>query len=207
MTMARAPLLAVLLIALALLAPTAHAVYVMTPLRLTPVDSEGDVGDELGFQVEPDPESDRSYAGATVRLRYEWDPDEGNESAPPDEPTSDADVRRGTGPSVTLDAKGQGTFTWTIPAEVDDRNVALSLIDDAGEAVAFAYLRVGDAEPQFRTMVGGGPGGAIEPGEHATTPQPTGRAEDTTTNDTLAPAPFAALAVLALAAIAARRRR
>lgn len=201
--MARATYVLVLaLLGSVLLASSAQALYVMTPLRISPTDSEGHVGDGLRFDVAPDPESNVSYAGQTLTIRYEWDPMEGAERSS-DEPVSDDSARHGTSGTVTLDAKGTGSFTWTIPAEVDDRNVGLSLVDDAGEKVAFAYVRVGDAEPQARIMAGGG-GAPLEGGEPL--PEPTSQG-DASTKGTPGAAPLAVAAVVGLAALALARRK
>lgn len=194
-TMTRNQLALVLMLGVALAAAPAHALYVMTPLRLTPTDSEGNVGDKLAFHVSPDPESNVSYAGQTLTLRYTWDPNEGSES-------SEAAAREGTGPQVALDAKGEADLTWTIPAEVDDRNVGLSLIDGAGEAVAFAYVRVGDAQPQMRTMAGSGgmPPASEIPEENAPSPHVEPTPEKAVPGAALA----VTLGALALASVARR---
>ena len=167
------------LLALLLLAPGAQAVFIETPLRLTPADAEAQPGDGLAFDVAPTNDSSgAAYAGKTLRVRFTTD------AQSPEQATE------GDAGTVTLDDKATGAFTWVVPAEVDDLNVILSLMDGE-EVVGTAHVRVGDAEPVMYAQGEGLEGGEALAGE----PEPT----PATQKD--APG-FTALAILGGAAVA-----
>lgn len=223
----------VLLVA-AMLALSAHAsaVYTITPLRLQASANEGEVGDEIAFDLSANPDHEGpSYAGQTVTARYSYDPHEGEHQASedPEAPVSNessgeesdspyvhADITQ-----VALDEKSSGAFVWTIPAEVDDRNVFIVILSADNETLASSHVRVGDAEPMMFTMQEGAPGspepvtGDAEPadgsGETLTpSPSPTPTPEESEGNDTPALGLVATLAAVAAGAAGlahARRRR
>ena len=150
---------ALLLLALTLvLAPTGRAVFIETPLRLTPSSVEADVGDALQFDVAPANDSAAAqYAGRTLTLHYAYDAETEGQQAGGDAGT------------VTLDDQGAGRFTWTVPADVDDKNVFLSLMD-GDEGVGSAHVRVGDAPPTM-FAAGGMENGGGEVVEETPTPE------------------------------------
>lgn len=205
-----------LLAGLALLAPPASALYLATPLVLHPSASEANVGDTVTFRIEPINESaQRAWAGKSVQLVYAWDanqPSPGNATSSDAPPAEEKPMRKSAGSPILLDANATATATWTIPAEVDDKNVFMVLESPEGEQLAQADLAIGDAEPMAR-IAASGPGSpepvrndAEESGE-----LPSGTPAPTTTGGADARdtplAPIAALAALAIAGLALATRR
>lgn len=220
----RLPLLLGLAAAL-LLAGPAQAIYVVTALRLDPSSAEGEVGDAITFNATPSEDWDGpSFAGATVTLFWNYDPEEGQHPPPedPDAPVS-SDDQNATDPepthvereadAVTLDEASRATFTWTIPPEVDDRNVFLTLRDGEGEVLANAHVRVGDAAPMAFLMAEGGSdadkAASGEPalGEPAGAPAEGDARAGDATRDAPGPGVLALLAALVGGAMVATRRR
>lgn len=205
----------------------AQALYISTPLHVTPSSAEADVGDDIDFTITPnDDHEGPSYAGQIVTIRYAYDPEEGQHepSENPDEPVSSDDEAPGDGDlqdrsvtrdavQITLDADSRAAFTWTVPEEVADRNVFLYVVSENGETLASAHVRVGDAEQMAFIMQEGAP----EPDEGTATNEPgdaqppaTDTADDggpTVQNDTPAPGLMLVAGSLALIAAAMRRRR
>lgn len=207
------------LLALALLAGPASAIYLVTPLRLASSAQTAEVGDSVTFTVSPENESmAQAWAGKTVRVGYSWFPNETDATRDGDAPTSSEDPeaqpeRRVLRDALTLDAGANATFTWVVPEEVRDRNVDVYLEGEDGERVGFAWLGIGQAPPQMRILAGSGP---AEPGEQVqqddvvAEPGPDAQQDEPAStvdgNDTPAPALVAALGVVLLAALALRRR-
>lgn len=139
----------------------ASAIYIETPLALEASDREVEAGDVVVFQVRALSGAE-PYAGATVRVVYAFDANETGEG--PDGPTDSASFQeRVLLDRLVLGAKADGTFEWTVPAEVDGRNVDVIILSQGDERLAFEYLAVGDAPPQMRIMAGSGPAGGPEP--------------------------------------------
>ena len=186
------------------LAPAAQALYVVTPLRLHSETMQADVGDEVRFDVSPENESMQAqWGGQTVVVWYTFDP---NESEDPEQPRAETEPsfrRAQILPDLQLDADASGTFTWTVPAEVDDRNVAVRVESADGELLAIRDLAVGDAPAVMRIAAGG-------PGEPVETPMETAPADEDhgpeRERDTPGLGVVAALGMLGLAALAVRRR-
>ncbi|HWH08095.1 MAG TPA: hypothetical protein VNX21_02780, partial [Candidatus Thermoplasmatota archaeon] len=114
---------------------------------------------------------------------------------------------QGDAATVTLDDASAGSFTWTVPAEVDDRNVLLQVMD-GDEPVATAHVRVGDAEPMMHATGGGSPGGPVGGAEPVGEDEPP--AEEASGGARESPG-FTALAIVGGACVAvlvlgARRR-
>lgn len=169
----RTPAIALPLLALAAAtflatAGPASAIYVYTPLHISVSAGHAEVGDELTFDISPSEETNASeYAGLTVTIHYAYDrnaPGHGDENSSSDVVTSELTT-------LTLDAKASGTFTWIVPAEVDDHNVFVSVRNGDGDALGDVHLAIGDAEPMF-FATGGQKGGALESDENAETPLP-----------------------------------
>ena len=181
------PLLAILLLAAA---PGAQAVFIETPLRFSPVDADAEVGDELRFDVAPANDSAAAqYAGRTLQVRYATDAESPEQST------------RGEAGTVALDGKATGVVTWTVPADVDDKNVLLQVVDGE-EVLATAHVRVGDAEPVMYATGGpaGGGGEVVEGGEPlASEPGPGNEDESGGANESPG---FTALAILGGACVA-----
>ncbi len=149
------PFLALAVVALLGAAAPTQAIYIATPLTLDPKHSASEPGEDVGFTVGPSPDNESAredWAGKTVKARFGYNPNEGSDS---DHADSDMDYVLGEIGTITLDDKAAGAFTWTVPAEVDGKNVDVFLESDDGERLAFAYLAVGDAPPVMRTMAGG----------------------------------------------------
>lgn len=197
------PLLAFAAIALVAVAGPASALYLATPLLLETESPQVNVGDTVDFTIRPSPENETAvddWAGKTVRVTLSWDEAEGR---PAEEPTSSEEdtTRTRTIENVTLAADATGAFSWTVPAEVDDKNVFIQLVGGDEETLAVIDLAVGDAEPINKIAASG-------PGEPVETPMETGEeqsAEDADDRDVPA-APLVALLV-AVGAIALARRR
>lgn len=190
-TLAALPLLATLLLAAA---PGAQAVFIETPLHFSPGSADAEVGQELRFDVAPANDSAAAqYAGRTLQVRYATDAESPEQSA------------RGEAGTVALDDKAAGVVTWTVPADVDDRNVLLQIVDGE-EVLATAHVRVGDAEPVMYATGGPSAGGGevVEGGEPlASEPAPgnedeSGGAKESPGFTALVLAGGAAIAVLAL---------
>lgn len=181
------PLLAMLLLAAA---PGAQAVFIETPLRLSPTDAEAEVGSEMRFDVAPANDSAAAqYAGRTLQVRYATDAESPEQST------------RGEAGTVALDDKATGVVTWTVPADVDDKNVLLQVVDGE-EVLATAHVRVGDAEPVMYATGGPANGGGqvVEGGEPlASEPPPGNKDESASPNESPG---FTALAILGAAAVA-----
>lgn len=207
----RAPLAAALLASLLAMAGPADAIYIVTPLTLSPTDVEADVGDALQFDVAPHPDAEgASYAGRTLTVRYGYDPHEAaaNEEPPSDPdgtvssddaPPEDASILRDA-QTITLDDASKASFTWTVPAEVDDKNVWITLVDEQNESVANANVNVGDAPPRMYALMEGsqGDGAPVQTDAEAV--------QDDATNDVPAPGVLALAVGAGLVALALRRR-
>lgn len=241
------PLLALASVSLLAASPGAAALYMVTPLHVTLSPGEADVGDALAIDLSPagDEYDGPTYEGATVTIRYGYDPNEGEEQPGSPPPSSDPDGTvssngtvepenpeappsdeeyvdpyvYGTIATVTLTAKSTASTTWTIPAEVDDRNVAIQVLDADGKLLGIAHVAVGDAIPMMYLAMENGPAnGEPLPADGAPdgpaagspeTPQgPANEARDTNDSKNV-PAPGALLALGALAgvAVAVARRR
>lgn len=140
-------------------AAPADAVYIETPLVIEAPDDHAEVDDTIEFTIGPNPNNasaQEQWAGKTVNVRYSYDKNEGQDGHHGDEPVSNQGYTEGTIlDGLTLDEKARGTFTWTIPSEVDDRNVNIFLEEDGhDERLAFAYLAVGNATPMMHAMSG-----------------------------------------------------
>lgn len=168
--------------------PVASAVLVEMPLNVTPDRDHAEVGDEVEFTATLANSSWREdLAGRTFRVEATYDG--GEDGATP------APIAVG---NVTLDADASGTFRWTIPASVDDKNVFVTILRGE-DGLGSAHVPVGDAPPiMFAT--GGGPAdsGPSETTDNDPSPE-TGRG---------IPGPAAALVLVVLGALAwAARRR
>lgn len=144
-----------IVIGVALLAAAApsQAIYIETALKLEPSQHEADVGDDVDFTIRtnPDVEDAKDYwADKTVKLRFSYDKNEGQQQNDPDAPTSNDGFTTRTIAELVLDADARGSFTWTVPAEVDARNVEVFLEGPDGDRLGFDYLLIGDAEPMMR---------------------------------------------------------
>lgn len=190
-------LLALLIVAATLLTvPTTNAIYIETPLRVTADPAQAQAGDDVGFGVAPANDSAKErFAGKTLRAAYSYDSSENADDATLQSPL----------PDVTLGDAATASFRWTIPAELDDRNVFVSLYDGE-ELVGTVHIAVGDAPPML--MATGGPAnddGAIEPDTRETTQDDaTPQANDKQAVPGLLT--FGALVAIGLAAYALRRR-
>lgn len=196
------------LVAVALLAaaPTTGALYIVTPLSLSGGDGHADVGDEVDLVVAPNSEHENGtadkWAGRTIVLKYGWDPAEGTDRSEGDE-TEHTWETRVIG-EITLDAEGKGAFTWTVPADVDDRNIVLTVGPAEGDPYAYLDMAIGDAEPMYRL--------AASTGEPVETPmeEDTGGEPPQESQDDARPTPGVGVLVLAAglvgAALVARRR-
>ncbi|HUR69213.1 MAG TPA: hypothetical protein VM370_08200 [Candidatus Thermoplasmatota archaeon] len=125
--------------------PLGSASMVETPLAVEPDPQAAEVGDVVTFHVTLLNASwkDR-LAGHTYRVDFTHDGE-----------TEGADVTIGRIGNVSLDEKAEGTFEWTIPAEVDDQNVFVTIMD-GDEGIGSAHIAVGDAPP-IMFAAGGGP--------------------------------------------------
>lgn len=202
--MRRAPL-ALALLACLLLAPAASALYVVTPLRAFADTNVAKVGDTLTVTIEPENETTAAeWAGKLVHAYYAYDRNE-NAEQPSESP--DSYVREPIGNGFTLDGKAAASFTWTVPADANDHNVAIRIESPEGELLAVADVAVGDAPPMMRALGGSAGGGAPEPVQTDMGNAGSDReGEAAESNDVPAPALVAGLAVVVLAALALRRR-
>lgn len=161
---------------LAIAAP-AQAIYLATPMHLSSDAGQYKVGDEASFTVTPENETvAQEWAGRTLQVRYGYDKNEGQG---PSEDGEDTYVSSVLLAELKLDEKASATFKWTIPAEVDDRNVDVTLFFGE-EAVAFNPIAIGDAEPRMYAMSGPGKGAAEQgtPPEMESPPADTGSGEE-----------------------------
>lgn len=195
-------LLAVVALAFAVLAPTGQAIYIVTPLTLVASAPEAEVGDTLDLDVAPNAEHENGTAerwgGRTVHVRYAWDPHEGEEHT-----TEEPREETRTAGDLALDAEGRGTLAWTVPAEVDDRNVHLRVESEDGEFLARFDLVVGDAEPMYYLAAETGPAGGGPVVDEPRTPLESGEDAPPGSGDADRATPGAGLAVVAAAAVAA----
>lgn len=209
------PILALLIGGMLAISGPATAIYIVTPLTLTPSTEHAEVGDEIDFTIAPQNDTEAAaWAGRTVRVEYSWDTAEGEGAGSPEEPTSDETYQtRLLLESLTLDDAARGAFTWTVPDEVADHNVDIRLVDDAGEGVAFTYVAIGDAPPQMRILAGSGMAeGGEEPADDTTTPTPAEQEQNAPENDASgnavpAAGAIAALGALGIVALALARRK
>lgn len=207
-------------------ATPAQAIYLITPLNIDPSSAEADVGDGITFTLTPNDEYEgASYAGQTVTIRYSFDPEEGqrdsatypedpdgtvssdDEPRAPDEEWEDTTITRDVGP-VSLDAESRATFSWTVPEEVDDRNVFVTVVAEDDTTLARAHVRVGDAEPMHFLASESSPRDLKDDGALSNDdaqaddfPQETGEGRSSI------PAPGLVAALVATAAIALALRR
>jgi hypothetical protein len=131
---------AFLTVVLALATP-ASAIFVETPLRLSADDSEPANHQTVTFHAEAANDTARAeFAGKDVIVR--WAVYDENASAQDDRLLRD---------DLVLDDQAALNFTWTLPAEADDRNVRVTIERD-GELLGQVHLRVGDAEPMMMVM-------------------------------------------------------
>jgi len=152
------PALVTVLVALAV--PTS-AMLVETPLRLAADDKEPDNRQNIKFQVGATNDTTRDQlAGKDVIVR--WAVYDENGSA------QEQTILRD---DLVLDGEARLDFTWTLPAEADDRNLFVT-IERGEELLAQVHLAVGDAEPMLMLMSEMGPEDAepsdgIEEEEHS----------------------------------------
>lgn len=167
------PLLALAAIGFLAMAPTASAIYIVTPLVLDASTTEADVGDTLRFDLSPNAEHEGpSYAGQTVRVQYGYDTAENeepssdpNETASSDDETSETPYVYRDITTLTLDDASTGSFEWVVPAEVDDHNVFVTVLSDTNETLATSHIGVGDADPMMFLMRESGPASPPAEGE------------------------------------------
>lgn len=180
---------------LLLLAPTAAAAIVETPLRGSADPAEAQVGDVVTITLEPANETEAARL-ADADLVVTWNGIEDESTHPV-----------GT---LKLDAGGRATYEWTVPPEADDLNVFVAFAR-GDETLGQVHVRIGDATPMMFTM-GGDPGAVEEevvatPPAQATasgTPPPASTPAATKATPGL---PLAAIvAAVALALVVARRR-
>lgn len=206
--MKQAPIFA-LIVGVALLAAAApsQAIYMETDLLIDPQDSEADPGDNVTFTIRPSPNVDdakQKWGGKTVKLRFSYDKNETPHDGP-DEATSNEGYTTRDIVEIKLDGEAGGSYTWTVPEEVDDRNVEVFLQSADGERLASGYLNVGDAEPLMR-IASSGPGDAE--------PEPATEIDEGASDDEAQQEEASALGLVALsvaigavvAAVAVRRR-
>lgn len=155
-------------------ASTASAVYVHTPLRLSAPGDHADVGDAVEFTLEPNDDTNvTEWAGRTLRVVYSYDANEGADGSEPDASTDSSGMREGVVlESLALDDAARATFTWTIPADVQDKNVNIAVVNEDGDGAAFAYLAIGDAPPVMRTTSSPDDGREIDNGDGDGEPLP-----------------------------------
>lgn len=147
-------------------APSASAIYMVTPLHIGSDKHEYEVGDEASFRVFPENETVAAeWADRTVQIRYSYDKNEGQAQGPDEQASNEGYVQAVAVAELKLDDKATASFTWTIPAEVDDRNVEV-VVYFADEHVATIPIVIGDAEPRMYAMSGpaGGDKGSLESG-------------------------------------------
>ena len=207
------PLLALFAAAVLATSGTASAIYIYTPLQFENAPEKADVGDTLDLVVVPDAENASAktdHAGKTLRAVLGWSASEGQE---PDASASEEDAREEDIGTVALDADARGSLTWTVPAEVDDKNVFIRLETAEGEAVAFAYIAIGDAEPVMMIAASGPSEGGEGVEEPTATPVEEGgnlddtNAESSGGRSNVPGAPVvAALVGIGALALALRRR-
>lgn len=196
----RLPLL-LALAAVGLLAASgvASAMYVITPLRLETSQAAAEPGDILDLTLSPDPDHEgESLAGTSVLVRFGYDRNEPREG---EEPPGESDLVYVEIGRVTLNDESAGALSWTVPAEVDDHNAFLAAIDDAGETLASAHVRVGDATPIMFTLAAG-----AEDAPAPEEPRATDAATDARATSDV-PAPGLVMGVVALAGVAALHAR
>ncbi len=208
-----------LLVGLLATATTADALYIRTPLQVHTDNSEADVGDTLPFNVTAtDEEGATAWSGKTVTVRWSYDPNEGSENPPAEDEPYPEPVSGTLLESLALDEKATATFTWTVPAEVDNKNVAIRLEDETGELLAIQHIAIGDAVPMMMIAMTG-PGGELPEQTNSETDTPANpdgvQNDDTPTEktDTAKPRSVPSIGVLALVgaigllALVANRRR
>lgn len=133
--------------ALALL-PGAQAIYIQTPLQLSSDAPQTNVGVTVNFTIGPDTDDAQAWAGKSVRVEYAF-PGEGE----------DYIVRPIT--DLTLDADVKGAFSWTIPSEVDNKNVDVRVMSGE-DLLAVTNVGVGESAP-IMYATGGGPADSGQP--------------------------------------------
>lgn len=127
-----------------LLVPTGAAMLVETPLVLDAAPDQPKVGDTITITITPKNDSvAQQYGGKTYPIAYTYDGAEGDPSG------------QGDAGNVTLAADGTGSFTWTIPPEVKDTNVFLTIMDGE-DGLGSVHVAVENAPPIMFAM-GGGP--------------------------------------------------
>lgn len=194
--MHRLPILIAALLACTLAAPMGSAMYIATPLAMFASSDHAEVGDRVDFRIEPGENATAAsaWAGRSARVVLSYEGDAGGEAAY---------ERRVLDEPVALDANARGSFTWTVPSDLDDKNVGVLLESDDGELLAQADVAVGDAPPIMKALM-------TETGEapEETTPTPAEAAQDDgpSTERDVPLAPALALAAVALAAIVIRAR-
>lgn len=207
--------LVLVLASLVAAAAPAEALYIMTPLHATADKPHANVGDDIVVTIVPEPENEtaaRDWAGQTVRVHYGYDTMEGAEGLE-EPPAGETHQRILITDALTLDEGARGEFRWTVPAEVDDRNVALQVTAADGTLLAMANIAVGDAPPMLMAATGAPDAGAEEgtPREGAGEPIRSDVVEDEAQDDARSDVPalgaLAGLAVLAVVALVAARRR
>lgn len=245
--MTRLPRSSLFLIALACsaalaAAPTAAALYMITPLQLTPSATAANVGETLTFEITPneDDAEGATYENARVTVQYGYDPREteeppqensgggsdggaGNatttttEPENPDETVSSDDETAGdsrendayvyaTIATLTLSAASTGTFAWTVPVEVDDRNVFVTVLSESGKTLASAHVAVGDAPPIMMAMEGAPDEHVVEDDVPAAD-DAARNSDDDARRSVPAAAPLLVLIAAGLVAVALRQRR
>lgn len=178
---------------LLLVSSNASALLVETPLLLAADRENPSVGDLVTFTVEPRNESvAREHSARSYVVEYRYDPvDEEGPS------------HVGIIGNVTLDAAARGSFSWTIPADVKDKNVFVAIVD-GGADVGLMHVAIENAPAVMFAQNGAPEGGGPEPDAADGAPEGTGESGESRV-------PFAGAALIAVAVLAAallaRRRR
>lgn len=195
-----------LLASLVLVAAPATAMYVVTPLRANASTNAAEVGDTIEVRVEAENETTAGeWAGELVLAFYAYDTSE-NADDPEEASSSGSYVKEVINDSLALDEEAHASFSWTVPQEADDHNVAIRIESADGELLALVDIAVGDAPAVMRALAGS------EGGVEEVVPEnETGEATEGDDPDASTQVPGAGVALglgaLSVSALAWRRRR
>lgn len=193
------PMLALAAFGLLAASGVASAMYVITPLRIEASHAEAEPGDIIDLTLRPEQDYEgESLAGKSVLVRFGYDR---NEPVEGQEHTGESDFVYVDIGRVTLNDNSAGALSWTVPAEVDDRNAFITVLDEAGETVGSTHVRVGDASPIMFALASGTKGEPVQEGG------PEVQADTQAESDVPAPGLVAGVGALAAVALVLSRRR
>ncbi len=129
-----------------LLAASATAAKMEAPLALETDTDHAEVGDVILLTISTArDETQPQWAGQGVHLAFEYDMNEDRFTTNPEGQT--AWTRESIVTDIGLNDDATATYAWTVPQNLQDRNVMLLVVSATDEVLTYRLLPVGNPEP------------------------------------------------------------